>query len=237
MTQSEVERRWRGWPWIILAAAVIAIVIALNSPLFAVDHVEILGAERADVAAAVDRAGVGPGALVLWVDTGSIATEVAADPWVQDVRVERVFPNRVVVEVLERRPVVWIEGISSWMLVSSDGTVIETADGPGAGLLRARVAFPDRRPGDRPVDPAWDEVVQMALVLAEDIGGTMTLDMRGAEMWTEALGHEVRLGNPIDLADKARTLRAILAGGVADGAIVDVSSPQRPAVVPPEPQE
>jgi len=175
-------------------------------------------------------------ALLLWVDTSAIAEGVKREPWVADVKVDRIWPDRVVVEVLEREPAVWIEGVLGWMLVGRDAAVLERSDVPGTGLLRAALAFPDRYPGDRPVDPLWNEVVTMALVLSDDIGGTLTLEMRGVEMWTVVFGHDVRLGHPIDLADKGRTLRAMLAEEVPDGAIIDVSSPLRPALVPAESQ-
>ena len=209
--------------------------LVLNSPLFSVRTVEIDGVDRSEAAARVAGTGIGEGALLLWVDTGVIDQAVRGDPWVSDVRVRRVWPDRVVVEVLERRPVVWIEGVLGWMEVAEDGTVVARADHPPPGLMQATVAFPDRDPGDRPADPTWKEIVEMALVLEAGIGPTMVLEMRGSEMWTSALGHEVRLGFPIDLADKARTLLALLGGDVPTGAMIDVTSPRRPAIVAEDP--
>ena len=224
--------RPRRWPWLAAIALAAGLLVFLHSPLLAVEAVEIVGSDRSDVASAVAGTGLGPGALLLWVDTAAVERAVESDPGVRDVRVDRVWPDRIVVEVIEHDPLVWIEGTLRWMLVARDGSVVADAPEPGAGLLRAALAFPDRVPGEVPTDPAWHEVVEMALVLADDIGGTLTLEMRGAEMWTEAFGHPVRLGHPIDLADKGRTLRAMLAEEVPSGHIIDVSSPRRPAVVP-----
>jgi hypothetical protein len=60
------------------------------------------------------------------------------------------------------------------------------------------------------------------------------LEMRGPELWTSALGHDVRFGHPIDLADKGRTLRAMLGEELPVAALIDITSPLRPAVVPAE---
>jgi len=225
-------RRARRWPLVMLILLVLAAVGVLHSPLVAVEVVEILGADRADVVGIVEDFGLGEGALLLWVDTGAIEGAVLEEPWVADVRVDRIWPNTVVVEVIEHDPVVWIEGGLGWMLVSRDGTVLERAPEPGSGLLLAALAFPDFLAGDRPADPAWHEIVEMALVLSDDIGGTLALEMRGPELWTTAFGHDIRLGHPIDLADKGRTLRAMLSEELPDGAVIDVTSPLRPAVVP-----
>lgn len=233
-TLGSFGRRW--WPVIAIVLAALALLIVAHSSLLAVDEIEILGQARADVAGRVAEAGLGPGALLLYVDTGNVEDAVRADPWVADVKVERIFPGRVIVEVVEHDPLLWIEGVERWMLVARDGTVLETDDEPSAGLLQAALAFPDVDPGIVPTDPAWDEVVAVALALADDIGGTLRLEMRGPEMWTTAFGHEVRFGHPIDLADKGRTLRSLLSEDLPDGAIIDVTSPLRPAIVPPESQ-
>jgi cell division protein FtsQ len=230
MTNEETAPRGR-WPLFAILTIAGTAVLILSSPLLSVRHIEIDGVGRSSTAERVASTGVGEGALLLWVDTGAIDQAVRADPWVSDVRVRRVWPDTVVIEVLERRPVAWIEGVLGWMEVAEDGTVVATADQPGQNLLTAAVAFPDRDPGDRPADPAWHEIVQMALVLEEDLGPTIVLEMRGSEMWTRAAGHEVRLGFPIDLSDKARSLLAIIAGDIPAGAVIDLTSPRRPAVV------
>jgi hypothetical protein len=157
---------------------------------------------------------------------------VAQDPWVADVRVDRVWPDRLVVEVLERQPVAWMEGTTTWMLVASDGTVLESAAEPGGGYLKAVLAFPDLEPGAQPADATWHEIVALAITLRGDIGGAMTVELIGSELWTESFGHPVRLGYPIDLADKGRTLRVLLQESLPPGATIDVTSPTRPAVAP-----
>ncbi|MEK7252902.1 MAG: FtsQ-type POTRA domain-containing protein [Actinomycetota bacterium] len=227
----ETNRGRRAWPWFTLAAVVAAAGFALHSPLLSLHDIEIVGAARSDPAPRVAASGVGEGAILIWIDTGAVARAVSEDPWVADVRVQRVWPDRLVVEVLERIPVAWVEGISTWMLVASDGTVLENGDIPGGGYLRAVLAFPDLPAGEQPADPTWGEIIALATTLRDDIGGTMTVELRGTELWTETSGHPVRLGYPIDLADKARTLRVVLLQeNLPAGATIDVSSPLRPAI-------
>ena len=229
------RRRWVAWVLLLVIGAAVALVA--HSPWLSISEIEVLGVVRSDADRRVAESGVGEGALLLWVDTGAVERAVRGDPWVRDVRVEKVWPDRLVVEVAERRPIVWIEGVLGWMLVATDGTVVERAPEPESGLLRASVALPDVQPGTRPVDPGWHEIVAMALIVEDALGGTMILEMRGAEMWTEVLGHPVRLGHPIDLADKARTLLAMIGQELPQGVIIDLTSPARPALVPGDPPE
>ena len=229
-TEAEATTGRRWWPLVAIVIILSGAGLLAHSPWLSVSEIEILGSVRSDADARIAESGVGEGALLLWVDTGAVERAVRGDPWVRDVRVDKVWPDRLVVEIAERRPVVWIEGVLGWMLVASDGTVVDRAAEPQAGLLRASVALPDVQPGIRPFDPGWHEIVEMALVVEDALGGTMVLEMRGAEMWTEVLGHPVRLGHPIDLADKARTLLAMIGQELPSGATIDLTSPARPAL-------
>ena len=233
--QTPVMRPGRRWlPWVTIVLLLAAAGLLAHSPWLSVSEIEVLGAVRSETEARIAEAGVGEGALLLWVDTGAVERAVIADPWVRDVRADKVWPDRLVVEVVEHRPVVWIEGVLGWMLVASDGTVVDRAPEAEPGLLRASVVLPDVEPGGRPVDPGWHEIVEMALVVEDALGGTMVLEMRGAEMWTEVLGHPVRLGHPIDLADKARTLLAMIGQELPPGSTIDLTSSSRPAIIPVE---
>jgi len=230
-----VERPARGrrkWPWITLAAIAVIAGVLLHSPWLSVGDIEIRGADQADVAGRVAATGVGEGAILVWVDTGAVADAVLADPWVRDVLVDRVWPDRLLVEVLEHRPALWVEGVRGWMLVSRDGTVLERTAVPGTGLPVASMALPDLAPGDRPSDPAWHELVELVAVLPEDIAAGIVLEMRGPEMWTEIHGHPVRFGHPIDLAAKGLTLAALIETDLPPQATLDLVAPRRPAVVP-----
>lgn len=229
----DAPRARLSWVAVSVFVGVTAVAILLHSPLVAVSRIEVVGAVESDAAARVAATGVGEGALLLWVDTESVRRAVVADPWVARVTVDRVWPNRLVVEVVEREPVVWIEGVNGWMRVATDGVVIDRSDRPTPPLVQMLVAMPDRAPGERPSDPMWGELVAMARVLTDGIGVGVRVEMRGSELWSVVSGFEVRFGHPIDLADKARALVAILGQSVAPGSRIDLISPQRPAVVPP----
>jgi hypothetical protein len=207
---------------------------ALHSPWFKLQHVEVLGAERSDVAGRLAEAGVGPGAFMIWLRPGAIEAAVAADPWVAEVHVERVFPDRLVVEVIEEVPALWAgTGDAGWMLVSRRGVVVTEAEQPGAGLLRVRGPHAGARPGERPDGPEWRELVDLGLALSPGLAGEAWAAEEGGEWWLEARGWRARLGPAADLADKGRTFEALLASGVPEGAAIDLVAPTRPAITLP----
>jgi cell division protein FtsQ len=211
---------------------VLAVVIVLHSPWMSVREIEIVGAEEIDVAARLDAAGIGEGAILVWLDTDEVVEAIAGHPWAAEVTAARVFPDRLLVEVRERRSVAWVEGERTWMLVAADGTVLESAPRPGGDVLRVSLPFDDVPVGLASQEPVWQEVVALGSVLEPELAGTGRIVLDASELWMELPGHRVRLGHPIDLAEKGLVLQALLTDELPAGAIVDVVAPRRPAVVP-----
>lgn len=106
MIEEQAPAGRRVWPWLTLVAVVAAAGFALHSPWLSLHSVEVVGAVRSDPAAGVAAAGVGEGAILVWIDTAAVADAVRRDPWVADARVTRVWPDRLIVEVIERTPVI-----------------------------------------------------------------------------------------------------------------------------------
>jgi hypothetical protein len=226
-------RARRRWVWMLGATGLLlagAVAVVLHSPWLSVREIEIVGASHADVGGRLAAAGVGRGALMIWLRPGEIEEAVRGDPWVREVRVERIFPGRLVVEVLEHTPALWVGGEDAWMLVARAGAVVEVAGTPGEGLLRAEVNYPDYEAGERPEEPEWDELVSLALALSPQLAAQAWVTSEGGELWVEAGGHRARLGRAEDLADKGRALETLLAGDLPDGAIIDLVAPTRPAI-------
>jgi len=235
-TRRPIDQRRRAWaPWfgVGVLLVLLATVVALHSPWVSVRHIEISGAERVEAAGLLEEAGIGTGAIMIWLDTTGVEEAIAADPWVGSVQAERVWPDRLVVDVDERVPALWVEGPAGWMLVAEDGVILEIASEPGEGLLRASIGMHGfLSVGSRPDDAVWDELVSLSGVLAAPLASASRLVSEDDEIWLNAPGHRVRLGHPIDLADKGRVLQVMLADGLPVGSMLDVVAPRRPAVVP-----
>lgn len=229
-------RRRRRWPLVVLILLVViaaAVVVVLHSPWMSVGEIEISGADRADVAGRLERAGIGAGAIMIWLDPAEVEAAVAADPWVREVRVERVFPDRLVVEVLEHTPVAWLEGKASWMLVARDGTILEVAEAPGAGLLAAEAGLPDGRAGETPDSLEWSEFVALGRTLSPEVADDLRVFYEAGELWFEGRGLRARLGRATALAEKGAVFEAMLGEGLPLGTMIDLVAPGRPTVIYP----
>src|SRR5215472_14223681 len=77
---------------------------------------------QADIASAIG-AGAEPNLFRLSLD--DVRREVEAIPWVQSASLRRVFPNHLQVEVIERKPVAYVNTGNGLKLVDREGVLLE----------------------------------------------------------------------------------------------------------------
>lgn len=115
----------------------------LSSPTFALTAVE-LGEHRYVDRPWVDRA-LAPlvGRNLLRLELAEVRTRLAAHPWVERVTVEKRLPNRLRVDLVERRPAALLRSGAALSYLAGDGRVIADYDpllGPGDLLLVSAAA-------------------------------------------------------------------------------------------------
>jgi hypothetical protein len=65
------------------------------------------------------------------------------------------------------------------------------------------------------------------------LGSTAVVDERSGELWALIGGFEVRLGRPVQMADKALSLATLLQEPLVEGSVINMIAPTNPAVVAP----
>lgn len=211
----------------------------LQSPLFRVAEVEVRGAVRLREHDVLAWAGL-DGQVQIWqVDAAEVERRLRRHPLVAGAAVRRDWPNRLVIELLEREPVAYLPYYDRWLAVDAEGMVIDLADAPPAGVPRLETgAPPDLRVGQRlpePVLPAvrtaafirqyaldWVE----AVVVHPDAPQAVDLLLRG--------GVPARLGHADDQPERKLAVLAALwrewGSRPERVALIDVSNPDKPSV-------
>lgn len=87
----------------VLAFLAIGAAVVYNSSLFTVQNVRVTGVEHLTSEEMSALAAVPSGTTLLRVDTGAIEDRLKQDAWVQDVQVNRVFPDTLELAVTERQ--------------------------------------------------------------------------------------------------------------------------------------
>lgn len=215
--------RWRA----ALAGALIAVSVAgagwvaLYSPVFSVERVQVTGETYTSEAAVLDRAQVRRGTPLARIDVGRIAGAVGELGPVRSVDVERRPPHTVRIVLHERTPVASAAGRSGrFVLLDRTGARIITVKGRPDWL-----PFVDTHPRLRST-PAARSALAVASALPHDLADrvrlisapqpdTVRLRLRG--------GATVMWGDSTRSPAKARALRALLR---VDATAYDVSSPE-----------
>lgn len=123
-TRRAQRRRSRSVLSVLLAlVAVAAAFMFLRSPYFAVVEVEVAGLSTLAAEEMVAWSGIQAETLIWQMSPEAVARRIETHPVVAGAAVTRRWPNRVVINILERTPVATGRYQQLWMLIDGDGIV------------------------------------------------------------------------------------------------------------------
>ncbi|WP_248703493.1 FtsQ-type POTRA domain-containing protein [Curtobacterium sp. MWU13-2055] len=235
LERAEVRRftrrsRHRRAAWITAAGIVlvlgVSILVAVFSPLMALQTIEVKGTNRVDETALRQALSDQIGTPLARLDFDEIKQDIAGFPLIESYVTEEAPPHTLVVTVTERTPVVAVKSGSSFDLVDPAGIVVQSspqrpATMPLADIARARLGSSSFRTMTEVVlalpSTVRSQVTRVAGSTADDV--TLTLKDGSTVVW----------GSPDDSEAKAALLAALVKDHAArnPGVVVeyDVSAP------------
>ncbi|MGM0773625.1 cell division protein FtsQ/DivIB [Marinobacter sp.] len=184
------------WGQVVMGAAIVLLAAMVpwgtSQVLSAMDRqvmgIDVTGTLVGENRTSLERsAGKWIGRSFFATDLSEIKDSLEQRPWVESAAVKRVWPDRLQVEVREKKPLAYW---NSDQLVSRNGELFSPGNPEVAGKL-PRLAGPDER---------VNEVITMARDMADTLSGHdlgfagLSLEQRGAWTLTLANGIEVVLG-------------------------------------------
>ena len=226
------RERLRRVKWFKLTGVVVAIIVfvagVLASPLFAIRRVTFEGVVYTSPETVEKVTEAIKGASVFTVDTAKAREQLLDDPWVAEVRITTDFPGKALVEVAERKPVVWYVGDDEKARVVDDrGHVVAVLDGWPTKYLRVIGTGPSLDAGAI-ADDVYRAAAQLVLALPGEIRSKVkALELSGGGELAMILktGTIVRFGPPTGLQDKLIAVVVLFRRqDPATLAVVDVST-------------
>lgn len=121
---------------LILSFVALALfVYYLASPLALVDKVEITGNTHLQVPDIERIAGLEPGKHLWRTNLAASRDKLAANPWIKEVRISRIFPNSIRISLKERTGIAVIMGTDCNWVLSDDKVVLGENSGLSLPLL------------------------------------------------------------------------------------------------------
>jgi cell division septal protein FtsQ len=229
------RRRLRRTVRIAAVLVVLATLVGLErSSLVALEEVTVLGLDRLDAATVLDVAALPIGSSVARARLGAVEDRIERLPLVRSVTARRTGPRQVRIEVIERLPVLVVEGNGAERLVDRDGVVIAEGRLEGLPVVVLRTAPPgvgavvSASPTLANAHLAWRGLSGPLRATVErylaDGPDDLTLVLRS--------GIEVRFGRAERVDEKVRALGAVLADiGDTPVGVIDVRAPGAPVIV------
>lgn len=218
------QRRIRAaLPWALavglLALAGLAAWIAYGTAVFGVREVRVTGTQILSSAQVRQAAAVPVGAPLARVDLSAVENRVAALAPVERVVVSRHWPDRVVVQVIERTAVMAVPQDKKFLLVDAAGVAFQTVPERPADLPLAKVLAP--APDDLATRAALQVLADLTPELREQLV-EMAVD-GPARIRVRLRGDRVVIwGDATESDAKARVATALLS---RKGDTIDVSAP------------
>ncbi len=100
--------RKRSYVWIscliFLSAFSAGFFTGLRHDFFTINQIEIIGAKRVSEREVLKRSGLVNGkSMILFFENG-VKKEIVKNRWVTDIHIEKIFPNKVIIEIKEAEP-------------------------------------------------------------------------------------------------------------------------------------
>lgn len=206
---------------LVLAALVVGALgwVVLSSSLLGVDDVRVRGTGRVTPAQVEQAADVALGTPLARVDVEAVRRRVLRLAPVASVTVARRWPGTLSLQVVERRPAVYVAEPGKVTLLDRTGVAFAVEPGRPDGVVRLQVAHPGPD----------DDTTRSALAVLDELPGDLRARvaiLRAPSPTAVSLllrdGRQVVWGGPGRAPDKAAAALALLR---LPGTVYDVTSP------------
>ncbi len=214
----QVSRRVVASVLLVIAVSVIAVGIALWTPLFAVKNIQVHGVKHLSAEEVVALSGLAVGDRMLGIDEHAAGNAIVQQPWVDRVTVSRQWPRTVTIDVTEREAVLFTAEQDGQHLIDADGVAFTIGDPPQEAVGVS---------GDAVEDPAIMRQLAAAIAFIEQPIRTQLKNVTVVSAYDVTLhlkdGRSVYWGALQDNQDKARALKTVLS---QNGEKWNISNPQ-----------
>ncbi|NCB31230.1 MAG: FtsQ-type POTRA domain-containing protein [Clostridia bacterium] len=208
-----------------------------------IDRIEVTGNETLERADVLTVAGINAGEHILLVNTGEARKKLLENPRIKSAQIRRVYPDKLVIQIEERKPLAAIAGGGSYAIIDKEGYILSIGTDSqnllevyGMGSTGFQL---NKRLGEA---DDFNSAILLSMVQALDHAGVAE-DMASLDI-TQPLsvqlltkdGYTIHVGQAEDLEEKLQYLSQALAWIKAmghTGGVIDLAVRGDPVYSPP----
>lgn len=216
-----------------LAAVVVvgSVVWLLFSPWLSVSRVDTNGIDVSAGQSILADLRVVAGTPMILVGADSTESALLEDPWIAEAQVEKIWPNFVTVDVVERSPVAWARTEGGWTRRAIDGVALPSEPEPDD--VMGRIEMPGLADVAAETAPDMLGALEFVEALPTSLHSGTVVTTDAGELWATVQGYQVRLGRPAEMREKALSLHALLQEQIPEGSLLNLIAPTIPSFLPP----
>jgi cell division protein FtsQ len=112
-----------------LILVILIVIVGLMTPVFGVSTFEVNGARILSEDKIIDASGIKDGSNIFLFRTSVIEKKIKELSFVENVKVKRALPNKVIINIEERKPVAQVAcGESLFIVIDSFGMILDTTN-------------------------------------------------------------------------------------------------------------
>ncbi|AQS60491.1 cell division protein FtsQ [Desulforamulus ferrireducens] len=219
----------------ILLVAVAAYVI-LQSPIFEIREFVVTGNRQLPKEDLIKYSGLNYGANLFKVNLSDAEEKLSLVPLVKKATMERVLPDKIVINVVERKAVALVPWENSFIKVDSDGVYLQKGQIASAlpiiTGLQIKANGPGKKIDSEHLPVALNALTQLPRTLVMNLS-EININEAGQIYLYTIDGVQGRMGLPTDLPYKANVFQQVISSIEQPGdeiEYVDLSNPKVPVV-------
>jgi cell division protein FtsQ len=218
---------------------ILAILIFINSGIFAVKEVSVRGNQGIPTEDILLTARLDHYKNIFQVDVTKIQQEILRDPKIESAEVTRVFPQKILITIKERQPLCLLLYLDNWLVVGDDSVVmgIKDENDPISLPIVTGIKYKKIKVGEKVESQQFNVVLEILKYADENLRQILSeINLTNFQLYLDLPNShntlKVELGTDSELEKKMYNLRAILSQTSPDELTkVDLRAPDLPTVI------
>lgn len=127
--EKKMKRRKRFFRFIlILLLFSLMMVIVLKTDIFVINDIKVMGNNNISKDILIKASTINIGENIFKISTRSGENNIKKLPYTKEINIIRKFPKGIIIEIIERKEIAQIKDISSFILIDSEGHILDVKD-------------------------------------------------------------------------------------------------------------